>query len=65
MSLQNGRCDRCGAETGFLTGSYFNTDMVCLACDREERASDRFAEAQRAENEAVRQGDFNFRGIGR
>lgn len=65
MSLDNGRCDRCYKETGMLTGSYFDTDMICLACDKEERASPRFQEAQRAENEAVRQGDFNFKGIGR
>lgn len=58
-------CDRCGKEAFALTGSYFNMEMICLACDKEEREDPRFEEARRAEHEAVRRGDFNFRGIGR
>ena len=58
------RCERCYKETSVTTMSYFNTQMICLKCENEEQQAQRYAEAKRAENEAVRQGDYNFRGIG-
>lgn len=57
-------CDRCGAETISTTMSYFNTDIICPACDDAERAHPRFAEAREVELKHVQTGDFNFRGIG-
>lgn len=65
MGFDNGRCDRCFEKTISLTGSYFNTEMICPACAKEEREDPRFEDARRAEHEAVRRGDYNFPGIGR
>lgn len=57
-------CDRCGKETLSHTMSYFNTDAICMACDKAERAHPAFGHAREAELEAVKRGDYNFRGVG-
>lgn len=57
-------CDRCKKETFAITGSYFNTEMICIECDERERAHPDFARAQEIENQAVKRGDYNFPGIG-
>jgi hypothetical protein len=57
-------CDRCGQETQSWTGSYFNTDTICMECDDRERAHPRFAEAKRIEKEQTLRGNYNFKGIG-
>lgn len=59
------RCDRCDRPTeGMTTMSFFNTEQICLACDGLERAHPRFDEARKADEAAIRQGNFNFEGIG-
>lgn len=58
-------CERCYTETNVTTGSYFNRQMICLECDRKERAHPKYAEAKRIEGEAVKRGDYNFPGIGK
>ena len=58
-------CQRCDKETYGVIMSYFNTQEICLSCEKEERQSSRYEEAKRAENEAVRQGNYTFKGIGR
>ena len=57
------RCERFYKETSVTIMSYFNTQIICLGCEKEEQQDPRYAEAKRAENEAVRQGDYNFRGV--
>ena len=57
-------CQRCGKGTFATIMSYFNTESICLGCEKEEQASPRYEEAKRAENEEVRQGNYNFKGIG-
>ena len=57
-------CERCGKETFGSTGSYFNTEIICFACDKAEREHPKYEEARRVEAEAVSRGDFNFPGIG-
>jgi hypothetical protein len=57
-------CDRCFKETGGTTGSYFNTDTICFACREKEEQHPMFEEARRVELEAVKGGNYNFRGIG-
>lgn len=57
-------CDRCRRPTSVSTGSYFNTEQICLECDEAERAHPSYEEALRVELAAVRSGDFNFPGIG-
>jgi len=57
-------CNRCNKETRVMTGSYFNTEMICMECDTLERAHPKFKEAQRVELEQVQKRNFNFEGIG-
>ncbi len=59
-------CDRCNKsinEVGF-TMSMFNTDWICLDCADKEANHPQYEEARRAENEALKNRNFNFRGIG-
>ena len=58
-------CDRCGKDLkGGRMMSMFNTDCLCLDClDKEKRHPD-YEKARQAEHEAVKRGDFNFKGIG-
>lgn len=57
-------CDRCGAESLVSTGSYFNTEIICPACDEAEQAHPDYARAREVELAAVRAGNFNYPGIG-
>lgn len=57
-------CERCYKDTISFTGSYFDMEMVCFNCAEKERAHPDYARAVARESEAVRQGDFNFPGIG-
>ena len=58
------RCERCGRESISSTCSMFNLDEICLDCKEAERHHPRYEEAVKAEAEAVRNGDYNFPGIG-
>ena len=57
-------CDRCG---GSLSGgrimSMLNTDCLCLACKEKETTRLDYGEAVEAERQAIRRGNFNFKGI--
>ena len=53
-------CERCGCENpSYLTGSWFNAEMICEQCDAAA-----FDAARAAEEAAVRRGEFNYPGIG-
>jgi hypothetical protein len=56
-------CQRCSKETNAHTMSWFNTDIICMSCAEAEKKEPGFEEAKRAEHEAVRGGDYNFRGV--
>ena len=62
--MPNGKCDRCGKESNEFTMSWFNTDWLCPECSEKEKKHPRYEEARKAENDAVRHGDYNFPGIG-
>lgn len=58
-------CGRCGLPTdGMTVMSFFNTDQICLVCSHKERAHPKFDEARQADEAAMRQSNFNFKGIG-
>jgi len=44
--------------------SKFNTQVICFDCKDRERKHPNYGEADRAEVEAVRSGNYNFPGIG-
>lgn len=65
MTTTTTTCARCGTDAshGSIV-SKFNTDVLCMDCKAREVAHPAYAEADRAEVDAVRQGDLNFPGIG-
>lgn len=57
-------CDRCrGSLKEGRTMSVFNTDCICLACKEKEMARSDYDEAVKAEQEEIRKGNYNFKGI--
>ena len=58
------RCQRCGKVTNVTTMSWFNTQSICMDCSSKEADDPRCKEAKRAEVNAVRSGNYNFKGIG-
>jgi hypothetical protein len=59
------KCARCGKEVICYIMSFFNTDNICLECEKKEKAHPRYAEARRVELEEVKKGNYNFPGIGK
>jgi len=59
------KCDRCSKDAICSTMSRFNTDEICMECERKERAHPEYPEAEKAELEAMSDGDWNFPGIGK
>jgi hypothetical protein len=60
------KCDRCGEDNGGMSiMSYFNTDDLCMDCEKKEKAHPEFEEALEADQRAVKAGNFNFAGIGK
>lgn len=57
-------CKRCGKEGRVSTMSYFDTSIICVKCFKKELRHPDYERARNAENEAVRNGIMNFRGIG-
>jgi hypothetical protein len=58
-------CDRCGNDLkNGRTMSMFNTDCLCFDCMDKEKQHPDYEKARQAEHEAVKRGDFNFKGIG-
>jgi len=61
----SGTCDRCGDQTAVTIMSKFNEDIICMDCLAKEKAHPKYAEASKAELEAVKRGDYNFPGVGK
>ncbi len=59
-----GRCYRCGKKVLNHTMSQFNTDLLCLGCADDEKRHPDYSKAVNAERDALKQGNFNFPGIG-
>ena len=57
-------CDRCGGSlaNGRIM-SMLNTDCLCLDCKEKETARPDYGEAVEAERQAIKRGNFNFKGI--
>jgi hypothetical protein len=63
MTLENGKCDRCGKSNISLSGSWLNTDMLCLECAIKEPEHPRWQEAKDKELEEVKKGNYNYPGL--
>ena len=65
-------CDRCGKPLTSRTMSMFNTDVICPECKEKAISTyglgteqdPRYQKAREAELNAIRHGNFNFKGIG-
>ena len=58
-------CDRCHQSLkGGRTMSMFNEQCICMACSDKEVQDRDYKKAAEAEREAIRNGNFNFKGIG-
>ncbi|MDE6604801.1 MAG: gamma-glutamylcyclotransferase [Clostridia bacterium] len=58
-------CDRCGHSLeGGRIMSMYNTDCICMECKRKERENADYKTACEADRKAIKNGDFNFNGIG-
>jgi hypothetical protein len=58
-------CHRCNVETNCHTMSKFNTQLICMDCKKKEREHPDYEKASRVELLHVKQGNFNFKGIGK
>ena len=47
-----------------MTGSWFNTQMICLQCQKLETEHPLYEKAKKVENEHSLNGNYNFEGIG-
>ena len=57
-------CDRCNKITIVLIMSMFNTENLCLDCKEKEEKHPDYKRAVLEEFNAVKNGDYNFKGIG-
>ena len=56
-------CVNCGAQTGTLIMSMFSRLLICADCKAEEMQAPGYAEAEKADSEAARQGTHDFSGL--
>lgn len=66
-SMQRDNCDRCKQppiqNTTIL--SKFNQEVICIPCKEKEMKHSKYKAACEAEDQAIRNGDLNFPGIGK
>jgi len=61
----NSKCDRCKDDARCMTGSFFNTEMICIPCNIKESNHPYYKRAKDIEMSEVRRGNYNFEGIGK
>ena len=58
-------CQRCYEPTnGITTMSAFSEEIICMTCKDNERKHPKHKEAVDADIEQIKQGNYNFKGIG-
>ena len=57
-------CPRCGGPMTAHSMSFFNTEEICLECKIDERQAPGFADARAVDDAAIKQGNYNFPGVG-
>ena len=62
--MLSNQCERCERQNQVLTGSWFNTQMICPQCQQLETEHPLYEKAKRVENEHCFNGNYNFEGIG-
>jgi hypothetical protein len=57
-------CDKCGEDLkNGRAMSKFNTDCICMSCSDKEKQDPDYESAVKADNEQIKQGNYNFQGI--
>lgn len=58
-------CDRCGGslENG-RTMSMYNEDCICMSCKEKEKQRTDYNKAVESDHAEIRNGNYNFKGIG-
>jgi len=57
-------CDRCGDSLeNCRTMSILNTDCICMKCSEKEKQDEDYEKAVNAENEEIKKGNYNYKGI--
>jgi len=65
-TMRRDKCDRCHQSTNGITIlSMFNQEVICESCKEKEKHEPGYKEAVEADHAAIRQGNYNFPGIGR
>ena len=64
MSIGVQKCQRCYQDCYATMMSMFNTDIICMDCKKKEREHPRYKQAVDAECEQIKQGNYNFTGVG-
>ena len=59
-----GNCQRCYVKTDVYTMSMFDVALVCFECADSEKDHPDYEKARNADEEAIRLGNTNFKGIG-
>lgn len=63
--LTQKHCDRCGGSlSGGRTMSMFNEDCICMECKEKERQRADYGKAVEADHTEIKNGNYNFKGIG-
>ena len=57
-------CVRCGGRLTVSTVSRMNTDWICIECCQDEQLCPGYDAARKAEDEAVRTGNYNLPSVG-
>ena len=60
----DGSCQRCYNKTDVHTMSIFDVSLICIPCKDSESKHPNYAHAYSAEIEAVKSGNYNFKGVG-
>ena len=65
-SMYRDLCDRCHKPTNGITiMSMFNQDIICIPCKKLEKNEASYKDAVEADHKAIKEGNYNFPGIGR
>lgn len=57
-------CERCNEQTSVTITSMFNTQTICMKCKAVEEQRPDYDAAVKADVAAIKDGNFNFKGIG-
>lgn len=60
----NKNCQRCGKETICTIMSMYSTAEICMDCKDKETKRPDYKAAVDADVAAIKQGNYNFKGIG-